>query len=63
MAEPHKGKALVYAEPDPSEPKVECVEQRVVYTEPENRWCKLRFDRVRFPNGKEVGELEGDDCC
>ncbi len=29
------------------------IEERVVYADPDNKWVKLYFDRVRFPNGNE----------
>ena len=33
--------------------EIERLEERLVYSQPENRWVKLYFDRVRFPNGAE----------
>lgn len=53
-AAPLSGKALVCADHDGKDPKVECLEEVVAYAESDNRWCKLRFDRVSFPNGKEA---------
>lgn len=33
--------------------KIITIEERLVYSDPNNKWVKLYFDRVRFPNGKE----------
>jgi ADP-ribose pyrophosphatase len=33
--------------------KIVRIEERLVYSDPNNKWVKLYFDKVRFPNGKE----------
>ena len=35
------------------EKKIQTLEERLVYSEPQNRWLELYFDRVRFPDGSE----------
>jgi ADP-ribose pyrophosphatase len=37
---------------DAEEPWIICLEERLVYTEPENKWLKLYFDIVRFHDGR-----------
>lgn len=33
--------------------KIERIEERLVYSDPQNPWVKLYFDKIRFPDGKE----------
>ena len=42
------------------------IEERLVYSDVKNKWVKLYFDRVRFPNGKDgyynkIVESEGKE--
>ncbi len=33
-------------------PSIKLIEKRLVYSEPENKWVKVYFDLVQFPNGQ-----------
>lgn len=33
--------------------RIETIEECLVYSDPNNKWVKLYFDKVRFPNGRE----------